>query len=153
MKHSHHIYFLLVIAFFTLQQCDNNDVITCSSYDTDEFIGSYNVIETCTQGPNHGVTFGTITEGNSTALNEVMFLNFNNTGSNVVAYLGCTESSDSSDDFSIYFRIPSQTLGSTASSVVGEGYLTRIGTYTQLDFSVQLNEYGTASYCTYTYSK
>ncbi len=142
----------IVFAFFAFQQCDKTPQITCSTYDTDYFIGFYNVSEICQTGPNHGVTFGNVVEGNSSALNEIMFLNFNNTGINVVAYIGCTESS-SNGGTTIYFRIPDQNLGSSANSVAGEGSYIETGGYVQLSFDVQISEFGQSSYCSYIYSK
>lgn len=142
----------LFAAFFTLQQCDKNPPLTCASYDTDKFVGFYNVSEICQQ-TNHGVTFANVVQGNSTALNEIIFLNFNNTGINVTAYVGCTENNATTGSLNIYFRIPDQALGGSASSVAGEGQYIETGGYAQLLFDVQLNEFGQADYCSYTYSK
>lgn len=143
---------ILFIAFFTLQQCDKTPPLSCASYDTDKFVGFYNVSEICQQ-TNHGVTFANVVEGNSAALNEIMFLNFNNTGINVYAYVGCTEVGTTTNSSTIYFRIPDQPLGSTANSVAGEGQYVETGGFTQLQFDVQLNQFGQADYCSYTYSK
>ena len=142
----------LFIAFFSLQKCDKTPPLTCTSYDTDKFVGFYNVSEICQQS-NHGVTFANVVEGNSTALNEITFLNFNNTGINVTAYIGCTETNSTTTDLNIYFRIPEQYLGSSANSIAGEGQYIETGGYSQLQFDVQLFEFGQANYCSYTYSK
>lgn len=142
----------LFIAFFTLQQCDKNPQITCSTYDTEKFDGFYNVSEICQQ-MNHGVTFASVVRGSSSALNEIIFLNFNNTGINVYGYIGCTEVGTTSNSLSIYFRIPDQAMGGSASSIAGEGSLIETAGYTQLQFDVQLNEFGQANFCSYRYSK
>lgn len=144
----------LFLVFFALvsgiSSCDNNQQITCSSYDTDKFIGNYYVSESCQQN-YHGVTYATITPSNSINQNEITFLNFNNTGINVTAYIQCSQIVNNYTE--IYFQIPQQNVGSTAYTVAGEGNYTEAYGSPRLYFSVQLNEYGQANYCTYTYTK
>lgn len=133
--------FLLLI--LPLTSCDQTPPVTCTTYEVDKFIGNYNVSEFCQQGFGHGVSFATINPG-SAAVNEISFSNFLNSGQSMKAYIDCNGS---------YFRIPQQYLGSTALSVVGEGNYFNTSGFEQLQFEVQINEFGQANYCTYTYSK
>ena len=126
---SRYVSMLLILVSLTLfiSQCDQIPPQNCSTYDTAKFIGNYNVSEFCQQGFGHGFTFATINPGNG-AENEL-------------------------DCEGTYFRIPQQTLGSSALSVVGEGNYFNTGGFEQLQFDLQLNEFGQANYCTYTFSK
>lgn len=135
--------FLFFNVLILLNSCDQAPVNNCSEYEVDKFIGNYNVSEFCQQGFGHGVSFATINPG-SGSINEISFANFLNSGQAMLAYIDCNGS---------YFRIPQQYLGSTALSVVGEGNYFNTGGFEQLQFEVQINEFGQANYCTYTYSK
>jgi hypothetical protein len=132
-----------ILSVFFLSQCDQVPPQNCSSYDTSNFVGNYNVSEFCQQGFGHGYTFATVNPGNG-AENEILFVNFLNSGITMKAYIDCEGS---------YFRIPDQNLGSNAFSVVGEGNYFNTGGFEQLQFEVQHNEFGQANYCTYTFSK
>ena len=142
---SKYLSMLLILVSLTLfiSRCDQIPPQNCSTYDTAKFIGNYNVSEFCQQGFGHGFTFATINPGNG-AENELDFVNFINSGQTMKAYIDCEGT---------YFRIPQQTLGSSALSVVGEGNYFNTGGFEQLQFDVQLNEFGQANYCTYTFSK
>lgn len=143
MFKNYQIVFSLLILVVGLFACDSNPYQTCDGVDTSSFIGNYQVSESCQQG-NHFVTFATVNPGFSASNNQIIFTNFNNTGLDVEAYVDCNGT---------YFRIPEQYLGGSAYSVVGEGDLVNFNGYIQLQFQVQLNEYGQANYCTYTYFK
>lgn len=150
MKNFVNKYFITATCIFSILmlQCDKTPAVTCTTYDTDLFIGYYNVSETCQQGFGHGVTFSVINPSTGTSINEVVFTNFLNSGQNVNAYLGCTN-----DDLSIYFRIPQQNLGSSAFTVVGEGYYYNNSGFQQLLFDLQITEFNQTNFCSYTYSK
>jgi len=137
--------FITTFLLFTimLNSCDQTPVNNCATYEVDKFIGNYNVSEFCQQGFGHGVSFATINPSGGAA-NEISFANFLNSGQAMQAYVDCNGS---------YFRIPQQYLGSSALSVVGEGNYFNTNGFEQLQFEVQINEFGQANYCTYTYSK
>lgn len=132
------------LILFFLQSCTRDQQPFCTTYETDKFIGYYNVSEYCTNSFGHGVTFGTINPGNGSNPSEIVFFNFLNSGRNISAYVACD---------GVYFQIPSQTLGSSANTVVGEGYYLTTSGFVQLQFDLQLNENGLANFCSYTYSK
>ena len=135
--------FIFFLLGALLQNCDQSPVQNCTVYDVDKFVGNYNVGEFCQQGFGHGVSFATINPGFGSA-NEIVFTNFINSGQSMKAYIACNGT---------YFQIPQPYLGSSALSVVGEGNYSNTGGFEQLYFEVQINEFGQANYCTYTYSK
>jgi hypothetical protein len=146
MKKFSHVtlYIVSLCLLFSLQNCVKDTQQNCTTYETDKFLGYYNVSEYCSNSFGHGVSFATINPSNSANTSAIEFYNFLNSGQSVTAYVGCDGS---------YFRIPSQTLGSSAFTVVGEGYYTNTAGYIQLQFDVQLNENGIANFCSYTYTR
>jgi hypothetical protein len=134
---------LLIGLSLALVSCDQAPINNCTVYEVDKFLGNYNVSEFCQQGFGNGLSFATINPG-SAAPNELSFENFLNSGQSMKAYIDCNGT---------YFRIPQQNLGSTALTVVGEGNFFDTGGFVQLQFEVQLNQFGQANFCTYTYSK
>ncbi|MCB9255770.1 MAG: hypothetical protein H6579_01420 [Chitinophagales bacterium] len=135
--------FPLFILLF-IQSCTRDQQPFCTVYETEKFIGYYNVSEYCTNSFGHGVSFATINPGNGSNPSEIVLFNFLNSGRNISAYVACDGS---------YFQIPNQSLGSSAYTVVGEGYYINTSGFEQLQFDVQLNENGLANFCSYTYSK
>lgn len=123
--------------------CDKEPPLTCTEYETEKFVGGYNVGEFCQQGFGHNYTYAYINEGQN-SINELMIMNFLNSGHNVFAYLSCD---------GVYFQIPDQNLGSSAFTVAGEGSYYDYGGYIQLQFDVQINEFGQANYCSYTFTR
>lgn len=136
--------FLFLICFILfLGSCDKTPPITCTEFETDKYLGNYNVSESCQLTFGHGYTFGTINPGFGSN-NEIVFTNFINSGQNMVAYIDCTGD---------YFRIPNQQLGGSALTVEGEGYYYNTGGFVQLQFSIQIFEFGQSDRCDYIYSK
>lgn len=135
--------FLVCSLLLSLSSCDKTPQQTCTEFETTKFLGNYNISESCQVSFGHGVSYGTINPGFGSD-NEIVFTNFINSGQNMVAYIDCTGE---------YFRIPEQQLGGSALTVVGEGYYYETGGYVQLQFSVQINQFGQVDRCDYIYSR
>lgn len=110
-----------------------------------KYIGSYNISENCQGGPPFGIFSGTIAvTGN--AINELIFLNFLNSGQNAFAYIG-TDANNQAN----YLRIPTQSLGGSAFTVAGEGTYLDFGGFNRIQLELQITQAGTARFCTITY--
>jgi hypothetical protein len=119
--------------------------VNCQDLAYLKYIGSYNVSESCQGGPPFGIFSGTIAvTGN--AINQLIFLNFLNSGQNAFAYIG-TDANNNAN----YLRIPSQNLGGSAFTVAGEGTYLDFGGFNRIQLDLQITQAGTARFCTITY--
>jgi hypothetical protein len=110
-----------------------------------KYIGTYNVSESCQGGPPFGIFSGTIIASGN-AINELIFLNFLNSGQNAFAYIG-TDANNNAN----YLRIPNQNLGGSAFTVAGEGTYMDFGGFSRIQLDLQITQAGVARFCTITY--
>jgi hypothetical protein len=135
------------------QQCTRGACFCIDGYEGEnceqeaylKYIGSYNVSESCQGGPPFGIFSGTITITGS-AINELVFLNFLNSGQNAYAYIG-TDANNNAN----YLRIPNQNLGGSAFTVAGEGTYLDFGGFARIQLDLQITQAGVARFCTITY--
>lgn len=124
---------------------DGYEGANCAELAYLKYVGTYNVSESCQGGPPFGMFTGTIA-ASGFVINELLLLNFLNSGQNAVAYIG-TDANNQAN----YIRIPNQNLGGSAFTIAGEGSFLDFGGFNRIQLEVQVTQAGIARFCTIIY--
>ncbi len=114
---------------------------TCSDYAADKYIGNYYVNLTC-QPNNPPIVGNSSIISDYSPISELQFTNFLGSGLTAYAYISYDGN---------YFRFEDQSLGSSGTRVIGEGWYEAYNSTQRIKIDVQYTINGIVNYCTIFY--